>query len=95
MSTDGENFFRDTENLGYNQSEDSESAENDCFEKENDNLIMNLNCLNIEDEEYFEEEETIKEYDKINFIRNKNGKTKIKSKLDDNIIENIDIFKKI
>ena len=61
---------------------------------------MKLNCLNIEDEEYsqdkeiFEEEETIKEYDKINFIRNKNGITKIKSKLDGNIIEKFYIFKK-
>ena len=100
MFTDGEKFFIDAENLGDNQSEDNESAENDNFEKEKENLIMKLNCLNIEDEEYsqdkeiFEEEETIKEYDKINFIRNKNGKTKIKSKLDGNIIEKLYIFKK-
>ena len=101
MFIDGEKFFIDDENLGDNQSEDNENAENDNFEKEKENLIMKLNWLNIENEEYsqdkeiFEEEETIKEYDKINFIINKNGKTKIKNKLDGNIIEKLYIFKKI
>ena len=55
--------------------------------------------MNLENEEYcrekeiFEEEETIKELDKINYIRYKNGKTRIKAKLDDNIIEKLFIFK--
>ena len=101
MFIDGENFFLESENSGDNQSGENENVENDNFEKEKENLNMKLNCLNIESEEYsqdkeiFEEEETIKEYDKINFIRNKNGKTKNKIKLDDNIIEKLYIFKKI
>ena len=50
-----------------------------------------MNGLNLENEEYcqekeiFEEEKTIKELDKINYIRYKNGKIRIKTKLDDNI----------
>ena len=55
---------------------------------------LNLeNEENCQEKEIFEEEETIKEFDKINYIRYKNGKTKIKTKVDGNIIEKLYIFK--
>ena len=52
MFIEGAKFFTDAENLWDNQPDDNENAENDNFEKEEKILIMKLNCLNIEMEEY-------------------------------------------
>ena len=87
-------LFLDTENLGDNQLDNNVDNEYANFEKGEENLEKKLKGLNLENEEncqekeIFEEEETIKEFDKINYIRYKNGKTKIKTKFDGNIIEN-------
>ena len=48
-----------------------------------------------EDSEIFEGEDKIKEFETINYIKNNNGKTKIRAKLDNNINENLYIFKEI
>ena len=76
-------------------------AEIDSFEIEKDNLLNKLNNLNIDDagneideNEIFEEPETLEEFEKVNYIKNKNGTRKIISKLRDNIIEDLYIFKK-
>ena len=76
-------------------------ADKDSFEIEKDNLVNKLNNLNIDDTNYemneneiFEEPETLEEYENVNYIKNKNETRKIIFKLRDNIIEDLYIFKK-
>ena len=49
---------------------------------------------NNKDKDLFEETDTIKDYEKLNYIKNKNGTKKIRYKLPDNIIDDLYIFKK-
>ena len=97
--TDGDKYTNEN-NMEEGQNEDV-VAEKDSFEIEKDNLLNKLNNLNIDDagnemdkNEIFEEPETLEEYEKVNYIKNKNGTRKIISKLRDNIIEDLYIFKK-
>ena len=62
------------------------------FEFDKNNLSENLNNLNLEND-INEEREAINEYEKLNFIKNKNGTRKIIIKLKDNIIDYL-YFKK-
>ena len=49
----------------------------------------------INEDEIYEEREIINEYDKLNYIKNKNGIRKIVLKLkDNNIIDKLYVFKK-
>ena len=73
----------------------------DNFEIDKNNLTDKLNNLNLEDDindiienDTYEERETLIEYDKLNYIKNKNGTRKLVIKLKDNIIDKLYVFKK-
>ena len=97
--TDGDKYTNEN-NIEEGENEDI-IADKDSFEIEKDNLLNKLNNLNIDvmgnennANEIFEEPETLEEYDNVNYIKNNNGTRKLISKLKDNIIENLYIFKR-
>ena len=103
--TDGDIFFNylyDKEDVNNKESDsDEDNDKMDNFEIEKNNLTDKLNNLNLEDDindinenDTYEERETLIEYDKLNYIKNKNGTRKLVIKLKDNIIDKLYVFKK-
>ena len=55
---------------------------------------MNDDSEEVANSDLYEDNETLKEYDKMNYIRCGNGTRKLRIKLTNNIIEELYIFKK-
>ena len=55
---------------------------------------MNDDLEEVGNSDLYEDNETLKEYDKMNYIRCANGTRKLRIKLTNNIIEDLYIFKK-
>ncbi len=55
---------------------------------------MNDNSEEVTNSDLYKDNETLKEYDKMNYIRCGNGIRKLRIKLTNNIIEELYIFKK-
>ena len=97
LSIEAENSFENPENENSN-----EKNEADNFLKEKNNLIEKLENINLEQDkneeidnnDIFEEFETLNEYDTVNYKNHKNNKISFIPKLDNNIIEDLYIFKR-
>ena len=101
--TDGDSYFSKVKDDDENNNLDDtkENLEIDNFEKEENNLIDKLDKLNFleneneeEIDEKFEEKETLIEFEKLNYVEKQNGKIKQISKLHNNIIDKLYLFKK-
>ena len=101
--TDGDSYFSKVKDDDENNNLDDtkENWEIDNFEKEENNLIDKLDKLNFleneneeEIDEKFEEKETLIEFEKLNYVEKQNGKIKQISKLHNNIIDKLYLFKK-
>ena len=100
--TDGERYVGDENSNKDNiiKEENNEDYEDDDFEKEKEDLGNKLSGINLNDNleevgnsDLYEDNETLKEYDKMNYIRCANGTRKLRIKLTNNIIEDLYIFK--
>ena len=57
-------------------------------------INLNDDLEEVGNSDLYEDNETLKEYDKMNYIRCANGTRKLRIKLTNNIIEDLYIFKK-
>ena len=99
--TDGDLFICNLEENEENNNIWININEENHFEKEEFNLTEKLNKLNIENEnldnfheDIFEEEETLNEYENINYVKKPNGTKKFKASLSNNLINKLYLLKK-
>ena len=99
--TDGDLFICNLEENEENNNISINNNEENLFEKEEFNLTEKLNKLNIENEnldnfheDIFEEEETLNEYENINYVKKPNGTKKFKASLCNNLINKLYLLKK-